>query len=54
MFYVSRRQGRGRFIHDDQARVADQRFGDLDHLLAGERQIFDPFIRMNVAATNPL
>ncbi len=54
MFHISGGERGGGFIHDDKARVTNQRFRDLHHLLAREWQIFCAFIRMNIAAADPV
>ena len=38
---LSTRDDRRRFIEDEKSGLADQRLGDLDHLLIGEREISD-------------
>ena len=39
-----RRQRRGRLVQDQDARLAEERLGDLDHLPAAERQIARPAV----------
>ena len=38
---IGRRQRRGRLVEDQDARLARQRLGDLDHLPARQRQVLD-------------
>ena len=43
-------QRRGRLVEDQDARLAGQRLGDLDHLPARQRQVLDQRERMDVGA----
>ena len=45
---VGRGQRRGRLVEDQDARLAGQRLGDLDHLPARQRQVLDQRQRMDV------
>ena len=45
---VGGRQRRRRLVENEDARLARQRLGDLDHLPARQRQVFDQRHRMNV------
>ena len=45
---VRRGQRRGRLVENEDARLARQRLGDLDHLPARQRQILDRRQRMDV------
>jgi hypothetical protein len=50
---ICRRQRRSRLVENENARIAGERLGDLDHLPARQRQILDQRHRMNVGGAGP-
>ena len=48
-FDLRRAERGGRLVHDEDARVARNRFGDLDQLLLADHQVFDHRVRIDAS-----
>ena len=47
--FLTRRERRGRFIEDENARIAGERASDLDHLTVAHTELFDGVLRSEPA-----